>query len=119
MMNLRLKKLVEDFPRHRNIDALLIVNDSNIRYLTQFPASESWFLVTKTKAFYITDSRYILEARQGLRGISVKQYAHMPCTVMSELCKQYKIKRLGFDERHTSFALWRKFKEFCPSRCKL
>ena len=69
MMNTRLKKLVEDFSRHKNIDALLIVNDSNIRYLTQFPAVESWLLVTKPKAFYITDSRYILEARQGLKGI--------------------------------------------------
>ena len=115
----RLKKLVEDFSRHKNIDALLIVNDSNIRYLTQFPACESWLLVTKTKAFYITDSRYILEARQGLKGISVKQYSHMPCATLCELCKQYKIKRLGFDERHTSFALWKKLKEFCPRNRKL
>jgi len=119
MMNARLKKLVEDFSRHKNIDALLIVNDSNIRYLTQFPASESWLLVTKHKAFYITDSRYILEARQGLKGISVKQYNHMPCATLCELSKQQKIKRLGFDERHTSYALWKKLKEFCPRNAKL
>ena len=118
-MNARLKKLVEDFSRHKNIDALLIVNDSNIRYLTQFPASESWLLVTKTRAFYITDSRYILEARQGLKGITVKQYVHMPCLTLGEICKQYKVKRMGFDERHTSFALWKKLKEFCPRNRKL
>jgi len=119
MMNLRLKKLVEDFSRHKNIDALLIVNDSNIRYLTRFQASESWLLVTKSKAFYITDSRYVLEARQELKGISVKQYSQMPCATLCALCKQYKIKRLGFDERHTSFALWKKLKEFCPKNAKL
>jgi Xaa-Pro aminopeptidase len=119
MLNARLKKLVEDFSRHKNIDALLIVNDSNIRYLTQFPASESWLLVTKTKAFYITDSRYVLEARQGLKGVTVKQYSQMPCFTLGELCKQYKIRRLGFDERHTSFALWKKLKEFCPRNRKL
>ena len=118
-MNTRLNNLIEDFPRHKNIDALLILNDSNIRYLTQFPASESWLLVTRSKAFYITDSRYILEARQGLKGISVKQYSHMPCATLSELCKQYKIKRLGFDDRHTSFALFKKLKEFCPRNSKL
>jgi len=118
-MNTRLKNLVEDFLRHKNIDALLIVNDSNIRYLTQFPASESWLLVTKSRAFYITDSRYILEARQGLKGITVKQYSLMPCATLCELCKQYKIKRLGFDERHTSYALWKKLKEFCPRNAKL
>ena len=119
MMNTRLKKLVEDFSRHKNIDALLIVNDSNIRYLTQFAACESWLLVTKSKAFYITDSRYVLEARQGLKGITVKQYSKMPCATLCELCKEYKIKRLGFDERHTSFALWKKLKEFCPRNRKL
>jgi len=119
MTNARLKRLVEDFSRHKNIDALLIINDSNIRYLTQFPASESWLLVTKHKAFYITDSRYVLEARQGLKGVSVKQYSSMPCATLCALCKQYKIKRLGFDERHTSFALWKKLKEFCPRNCKL
>src|SRR5471030_2481265 len=118
-MNTRLKKLVEDFSRHKNIDALLIVNDSNIRYLTQFPASESWLLVTKSKAFYITDSRYVLEARQGLKGITVKQYSQMPCKTLCELCKQYKVKRLGFDERHTSYSLWKKLKEFCPRNSKL
>ena len=119
MINTRLKKLVEDFSRHKNIDALLVVNDSNVRYLTQFPASESWLLVTKSKAFYITDSRYLLEARQGLKGITVKQYKHMPWATLNELCKLNKIKRLGFDEKHTSFALWKKLKEFCPRNCKL
>jgi Xaa-Pro aminopeptidase len=119
LMNTRLKNLVEDFPRHKNIDAFLILNDSNIRYLTRFPASESWLLVTKNKIFYITDSRYILEARQGLKGIIVKQYKGMPCVTLCEICKKYKIKRLGFDERHTSFALWKKLKEFCPRNTKL
>ena len=118
-MNARLNNLVEDFSRHKNIDALLIVNDSNVRYLTQFAACESWLLVTKSKAFYITDSRYALEVRQGLKGITVKQYSRTPCMTLFELCKQYKIKRLGFDERHTSFALWKKLKEFCPSNRKI
>ena len=118
-MNPRLKKLVEDFSRHKNIDAFLIVNESNIRYLTQFPAVESWLLVTKLKAFYMTDSRYILQARQGLHGISVKQYSQIPYPILNELCKRCKIKRLGFDERHTNFGVWRKLKEFCPRRSKL
>ena len=67
MLNTRLKRLVEDFSRHKNIDSLLVVNDTNIRYLTRFPACESWLLVTKSKAFYITDSRYVLEARRDLK----------------------------------------------------
>jgi len=118
-MTARIKKLVAEFPRHKNIDALLVTNDTNIRYLTGFNASESWLLVTKHKVFYITDFRYLLEARQGLRGIPVKQYTQTPCVTLFELCKRYKVKRLGFDEKHTSVSLLKKLKEFCPRRTKL
>ncbi len=118
-MTSRLRKLVDEFPRHKNIDALLITNDTNIRYLTNFLAGESWLLVTKTKAFYITDFRYIQEARQGLKGVTVKQHTQTPCVTLFELTKQYKIKRLGFDEKQTSVSLFKRLKEFCPRRTKL
>ncbi|MBF0484773.1 MAG: aminopeptidase P family N-terminal domain-containing protein, partial [Candidatus Omnitrophica bacterium] len=39
------------------IDAYLISNDINIKYLTDFLASESWLLITKKNNFYITDGR--------------------------------------------------------------
>ena len=95
MMNARLKKLVEDFSRHKNIDALLIINDSNIRYLTQFPACESWLLVTKSKAFYITDSRYVLEARQGLKGVTVIDERNQVVYVLGHLLHLVRPSRLA------------------------
>ncbi len=118
-MTPRLKKLVAEFPHHKNIDGILVVNDTNIRYLTGFPACESWLLVTPKKAVYITDFRYILEARQGLKSVVVKQYSKAPCAVLCELLKNLKVRRLGFDERHTSVAKFKKLKEFCPRRTKL
>lgn len=114
-----IKNLVQEFPRYRNMDALLITHDTNIRYLTQFPASESWLLVTPKRSYYITDSRYTLEARQGLKGITVKQYQQTPCVTLFDLCKTLKIKRLGFDERFSSVMFFKKLKAFCPRRTKL
>ncbi len=118
-MTPRLKKLAAEFPHHKNIDGLLVVNDANIRYLTDFPAGESWLLVTPQKAVYITDFRYLLQARQGLKGVSVKQYTKTPCLVLFDLVRDLKVKRLGFDERHTSVAQFKKLKQFCPRRTKL
>lgn len=117
--NHHIKNLVNEFPRFRGIDALLVTNDTNIRYLTDFPASESWLLVTKNKSYYITDSRYTLEARLGLHGVVVKQYATTPCQTLFDLCKSLKIKKLGFDERHSSLMFFKKLKSFCPRRTKL
>ncbi len=116
---IRIKKLIAEFPRFRGIDALLLTNDTNIRYLTDFPASESWLLVTKTRSYYITDSRYTLEARMGLKGVTVKQYSQTPCTTLFDLCKTLKVKKLGFDERHSSVMFIKKLKGFCPKRMKL
>jgi Xaa-Pro aminopeptidase len=119
-MNNRLRRLVSEFSRHRNIDALLVTPDVNITYLTGFPAHESWLLVTPQKAFYITDFRYIEEAKEGLKGIAiVKQHTQSLQATLFELAKIYKIKRLGFDERYTSLMCLKKLKSYCPRRTKL
>lgn len=114
-----IRKLRPEFVRFKNIDALLVTNDTNIRYLTGFGAHESWLLITRNRSFYITDFRYVQEAKEGLKGVSLKQYTQTPCMTLFDLCKKYKVKRLGFDERHTSVCLLKKLKEFCPARTKL
>src|SRR5438067_1099953 len=99
-MNYRLKRLFEELPHHSNIDALLITQDVNIQYLTGFPAHESWLLAMDHKVIYITDFRYIEEAKQGLKGIAlVKQHTQCLSATLFDLVKKYRIKRLGFDER--------------------
>ena len=119
-MNNRLKRLVEEFSRHRAIDGLLITQDVNINYLTGFPSQESWLLVTAQKVVYITDFRYIQEAKEGLKGIAiVKQHTQCLAASLFELVKRLKIKRLGFDERQTSVSCFKKLKSYCPSRTKL
>ncbi len=119
-MNHRLRRLVAEFPRHRSINALLITQDVNIKYLTNFPAQESWLLVTPKKVVYMTDFRYIQEAREGLKGIAlVKQHTQCLAATLFEVAQTNKIKRLGFDERHISIACLKKLKSFCPRRIKL
>lgn len=118
-MTPRIKQLIAEFPRHKNIDAFLITNDTNIRYLTHFPASESWLLVTKSRSFYITDFRYVQEAKEGLKGVVVKRYIKTPSNLLFDLCKALKVKRLGFDEKHTTVAMLKCLKTVCPRRIKL
>jgi len=100
-------------------DALLVTKDENIRYLTNFNASESWLLVTRKKAFYITDFRYVLEAKKGLKGIPIKQYQGSIVGKLFELCKLERVKTLGFDETQFSVAQHRILKNGSPKRIKL
>lgn len=97
-----------------NIDAYLVQNNTNIRYLTGFPANESWLLVGPGRVVYITDFRYILEARKGLKRVAVVQYTGSIYDTLYNLVKHAKIKRLGFDERHLTYAQFKKLKHLCP-----
>ena len=117
-LNIRIQQLVSQFPAHK-IDAFLVTHDVNIRYLTDFPASESWLLVSPRRSFYLTDFRYILEAQKGLKEITVKRCATSLYSTLFETAKSLKIKRIGFDDRHLSFSAYKKLKKECPKGIKL
>lgn len=117
-MTQRIKQLRSALPQ-KNIDAFLIQKDINIAYLTGFPASESWLLVGPRTTSYITDFRYILEARKGLKGISIKQYTKSPYETLFALAKEQNIKRIGIDERHLTLSQYKILKGKCPKGIKI
>jgi len=68
---LKIKKLFKNL----NLDAFLISNFYNILYLTGFKGlssqeRESWFLITKNKSYFFTDSRYFLSSKK-LKNIEI------------------------------------------------
>jgi len=117
-VNSRIKQLVSTFPARR-IDAFLVTQDTNIAYLTHFPASESWLLVGNRKASYITDFRYILEARKSLKGIGVVGYIKSKSETLFQTARRQGIRRLGFDPGHITLAQYRVLSRQCPSSIKL
>lgn len=117
-MNTRIQQLISRFS-YSNIDAFLVTHDVNIRYLTEFPASESWLLISPFKSFYITDFRYILEAQKGLQGITIKRYTKSLHAGVFEAAQHLKVKRLGFDDRHISLASFKQLKKECPKGIQL
>jgi len=117
-MNERLKKLASLF-KEKGIDALLVTSDPNIRYLTEFEASESWLLVGLNEVFYITDFRYILEAKKGIKTASIQQYTTSIHEKFFELTKAIHAKRIGFDQRHLSVAQYSLLKKYCPKAQQL
>ena len=117
-MNKRLQQFIAEFAR-QNVDAYLVMNDTNITYLTQFRASESWLLVFPSSTFYITDSRYILEAQEGLSGVIVVEYTKSMIPKVFELVGKMKAVRLGFDPRQVTLAQFYDLQKHCPAEVKL
>jgi Xaa-Pro aminopeptidase len=103
------------------IDALLLCDDASIFYLTGYPAHESWLLVTTQTAHFITDSRYYLEAQEGLKatGIEVIDSGVLPVALTLSLAKRWKIRALGLDERRVNAALVRRLRTDKPASLSL
>lgn len=117
-MSKRLKKF-QRLLVSRQLDSYIHTNDTNIKYLTSFPASESFLLSFPTESLYLTDSRYCEEAKKGLNGIKVEQFSHNLNKEMFALLAQKKAKRIGFDDRHLSLNRFKQWQEICPPGMEL
>lgn len=113
-MNKNIKKFTASFA-HCKIDAFLVTNDINILYLTGYPSAESWLFVVPRKKYFITDFRYIWEARKKLKGTAVKKHSGSPSETVFQLASQNKVTRIGFDPNHISYAVYRRLRNKCPT----
>lgn len=103
----------------KSLDAFLIKGMDNIFYLTGFKGSEGTLVVTKNDVLLITDFRYIAQARETTDGVKIIELISGK-NVLSEICGEYKIRRMGFDSHHTLFKTYTTWKtnvreaEFVP-----
>lgn len=103
-MQVKIKKFIKSF-LEKNLQAYLVVNPTNISYLTGFPSSDSWLLVTKSRSYYMTDARYADEVKKSLpRDFSVVCHKKgLPAEFLALVAKK-RLKKIGFDQRHISYA---------------
>ncbi len=88
-------------------DGALITSECNRRFLTGFPSSDGYVLVTKDAAFFMTDSRYIEAARRIVRGMDCLVY-NKASDVLNALIKQHNLHRLLVEDEGLSCAEYRR-----------
>lgn len=94
----------------RGVDAVLVTDIKNIRYLSGFTGSSAWIIVTGSGGIFLTDSRYTEAARVEARGFIVKQYSKAIDSVAAEV-KSSGIKTLGFESNHLPYETFAKLKK--------
>jgi len=96
-MNPRLKRLFPLFKK-AGVDALLVSSWPNVRYLSGFKNDESWALVSPKGLVFITDSRYIEQARKEAKGFEVVLRDRQSVTqIVADYAKKWNVKKLGFE----------------------
>lgn len=81
----------------KKIDAILVTNIRNVRYLTGFTGSSAFAVVTRSGAFFFTDFRYMEQCKYEVRGFETGIERGDRIGVIAGLLDETGIKRLGFE----------------------
>lgn len=91
-----------------DLEALLLVNDSNIRYLSQYTGSDSFLLLLENKKYFITDYRYTEQAEQECPDYEVvvaNRETETHEQVIAQLIDSHNLSKVGFEALHASYKL--------------
>ncbi|MEI6206218.1 MAG: Xaa-Pro peptidase family protein [Desulfuromonadales bacterium] len=89
------------------LDAILITDLRNVRYLCGFSGSDGALLVLHSKSYFLCDSRYTTQAGDEVPEAEVRECA-VRLDALAALTAEYGITRLGFEAVHTNLSDFRK-----------
>lgn len=87
-----------------DIDALLVTNLTNVRYLTGFSGTNGQCLVTRWTSWFFTDPRYEARAGSLVRGAEVQVYPQRLSEVLVPRLRDAAAKRLGIEASSVTLA---------------
>ena len=93
----------------KDLDALLITDEKNQRYAAGFPITDGAVVVTRERAYLITDSRYIEAAEKAVDScVTVQQFdgQHPLMARISAALKENNVRRLGGEEQKLSYGAY-------------
>lgn len=106
----RITKLIDNFPKE-GIDTLLVTGIANVRYLSGYRGEDASLLLSKRKRFLVTDSRYELQAKMDTRNFEIRLVNGSYFQLISDLAKETKTARLGFEYTHLPYGQYDQIKK--------
>ena len=109
-------------PAH--LDGVLFTSLENVRYLSGFTGSDAAVVLTEKESFFLTDSRYWIQAEQEVKGAEIVRYKKKLDGIAS-LFSHLKLKAIGFEAACLTFLFiapfqkgWKMGQDFTPWRTK-
>ncbi|HDH05132.1 MAG TPA: aminopeptidase P family protein [Nitrospirae bacterium] len=90
------------------VDAVLITDPVNVRYLTGFTGSSGFVIISEKHAIFVTDFRYQEQAEQEVKGFKIKIEHTERTGEIKNICDVYGIRKPGFEDHHVTYGLYRK-----------
>lgn len=89
-----------------NIDGLLLTSPVNLRYMTGFTGTAGLAVVSKDRAAFITDFRYMDQASEQIEGFEIAQHTGNLIEKAVEVMKDMKIKSIGFEQDQMTYGTY-------------
>jgi len=87
-----------------DLDALVLTDLANIRYLCGFSGTDGVLVVTATGSFFLTDSRYTTQARAEVVADAIREYSVKIDGVVA-LLEEVAARRIGFESETLPYAV--------------
>jgi Xaa-Pro aminopeptidase len=100
------------------VDALLVTDLVNLRYLTGFTGSNGMAVVGRDLRRFITDFRYVEQAEQQVQGFDREQGPQDFLAALKDGWPEGSL-RLGFEDQHVSVRRHARLRELLPERVEL
>lgn len=94
----------------QGLEALLITSPYNLRYASGFTGSAGLSLITKDKAYFITDFRYTEQAAEQAVGFEIIKHGGNPYEDVDKLLQEKDIKEVGFEKDFVTFSTYETLK---------
>lgn len=111
----KLEKLRETFDR-KNLDAILITNPINRRYVTGFTGSAGVAIISRKSAIFITDSRYIEQAKEQATEFVTVEHTQLIHQEIKEQLNKLNISNVGFEKEHLTYAAYEQYQKVIDQR---
>jgi Xaa-Pro aminopeptidase len=102
------KALLREKLAKARVDAILITDLINVRYLTGFTGSSGYSIITERDALFITDFRYKEQARGEVKGFKIIIENAERTGEIKKYCESYRIRTLGFEDHNVNYGFYRK-----------
>ena len=110
MYSSRIDKL-RNLMKSKGIDGALLIGDYNRNYISGFTGDESFVILGLEKGVFVTDSRYIEQAKGEVEYLEAREYKGKIEDFLSNIIEELGIKKLGFEENIITYKTFINYKE--------
>jgi Xaa-Pro aminopeptidase len=93
------------------VDAILVTQPSNVRYLTGFTGSNAQTIVSPSAGVFLTDGRYTEQSRHEVPDMERVTYLEAFFEPVAEVCRSLEIGRLGFEAHDVTVKVWKELQQ--------